>query len=116
MNGDYAGMRFGGTGNVRWVGCSRVDIGSRGPVTSDEPCGLAVQLEIEDDRGGVERGKDALRAIERQWRFGGAYVDDMGRRREAFNVMLSMPRGAYPQAELSRPWSSRRSNSPTTSA
>ena len=34
-----------------------------------------------------------LKDIERQWRYGGAYIDDVGNRREAFNVMLSMPKG-----------------------
>lgn len=54
------------------------------------------RLPIEDDRGVVEEGRDALRDIERQWRFGGAYIGDEGHRREAFNVMLSMPRGTDP--------------------
>ena len=54
------------------------------------------RLAIEDDRGTVEQGKDAVKDIERQWRYGGAYVDDVGHRREAFNVMLSMPRGTDP--------------------
>jgi hypothetical protein len=54
------------------------------------------RLEIEDDRGVVEQGSDALRDIERQWRFGGAYIDDVGHRREAFNIMLSMPKGTNP--------------------
>ncbi len=58
------------------------------------------RLEIEDDRGVVEQGRDALRDIERQWRFGGAYIDDVGHRREAFNVMLSMPKGTDPQILL----------------
>jgi len=53
---------------------------------------------FEDDRGGVEQGKDALKEIERQWRFGGAYIGDAVPRREAFNVMLSMPRGTDPLA------------------
>src|ERR1039458_4008931 len=57
-------------------------------------------LEIEDDRGVVERGKDTLLDIERQWQFGGARIDDVGNRREAFNVMLSMPRGTDPQTVL----------------
>ena len=57
-------------------------------------------LEIEDDRGVVERGKDTLLDIERQWQFGGARIDDVGHRREAFNVMLSMPRGTDPQTVL----------------
>lgn len=54
------------------------------------------RLDIEDDRGVVERGKDALREIERQWQFGGSYIAAEGHRREAFNVMLSMPRGTDP--------------------
>ena len=56
------------------------------------------RLEIEDDRGAVEHGKEALHDIERQWRFGGAYIGDLGQRREAFNVMLSMPRGTDPES------------------
>jgi hypothetical protein len=55
------------------------------------------RLEIEDDRGVVEQGKDALKGIERQWQYGGARIDDVGHRREAFNIMLSMPRGTDPQ-------------------
>jgi len=54
------------------------------------------QLEIEDDRGVVERGRETLKDIERQWQYGGAYIDDVGHRREAFNVMLSMPKGTNP--------------------
>jgi len=54
------------------------------------------RLDIEDDRGAVEQGKDAVKEIERQWQFGGAYVGEEGHRREAFNVMLSMPRGTNP--------------------
>ena len=37
-----------------------------------------------------------MKDIERQWQFGGAYIDEEGHRREAFNVMLSMPRGTDP--------------------
>jgi len=54
------------------------------------------QLDIEDDRGVVERGKDAVRDIERQWQFGGPYIGEEGHRREAFNIMLSIPRGTDP--------------------
>jgi hypothetical protein len=54
------------------------------------------RLDIEDDRGVVERGKDAVREIERQWQFGGAHIGQEGHRREAFNIMLSMPRGTDP--------------------
>jgi hypothetical protein len=58
------------------------------------------RLPFEDDRGVVEHGKDALKEIERQWRFGGAQIDDVGYRREAFNIMLSMPRGTDPLVVL----------------
>jgi hypothetical protein len=54
------------------------------------------RLDIEDDRGVVERGKDAVREIERQWQLGGARIEREGHRREAFNIMLSMPRGTNP--------------------
>ena len=54
------------------------------------------RLDIEDDRGAVEQGKGAVKEIERQWQFGGAYIGEEGHRREAFNVMLSMPRGTNP--------------------
>jgi hypothetical protein len=55
------------------------------------------RLDIEDDRDVVERGKEALKGIERQWQYGGAYIGEESHRREAFNVMLSMPRGTDPR-------------------
>jgi hypothetical protein len=54
------------------------------------------QLEIEDDRGNVQRGKEALHDLVEQWRYGGTPIDEIGHRREAFNIMLSMPRGTDP--------------------
>ena len=62
------------------------------------------RLDIEDDRGAVERGKEALHEIERQWRVGGAQIDAVSPRREAFNVILSMPRGTDP---LTVQWAAR---------
>jgi hypothetical protein len=58
------------------------------------------RLDIEDDRGVVERGKDAVSEIERQWEYGGARIERDGHRREAFNIMLSMPRGTDPLTVL----------------
>ena len=58
------------------------------------------RLEIEDDRGVVEQGRDALKETERQWQYGGACIDDVGYRREAFNVLLSMPNGTDPTVVL----------------
>ena len=57
------------------------------------------RLEIEDQRGETMRGKDTLRDLADEWRFGGSLIPDdaePGRRREAFNIMLSMPRGTDP--------------------
>jgi len=59
------------------------------------------RLDIEDERGDTVRGKDALRELADDWRFGGSLIDDVaepGHRREAFNIMLSMPRGTDPLA------------------
>ncbi len=53
----------------------------------------AGRLPIEDDRGAVREGKEALRAIADQWRLGGTRIPEVSERREAFNSMLSMPAG-----------------------
>ena len=58
------------------------------------------RLKIEDDRGVVHRDKEALRDLIDQWRHGGALIPEEGHRREAFNVMLSMPRGTDPSIVL----------------
>lgn len=54
------------------------------------------RLEIEDERGETTRGKDALHELTDDWRFGGSLIEDVSDRREAFNIMLSMPRGIDP--------------------
>ena len=54
------------------------------------------RLEIEDERGETMRGKDTLRELADDWRFGGSLIEDTSDRREAFNIMLSMPRGTDP--------------------
>lgn len=54
------------------------------------------RLDIEDDRGEVLRGKGDLRGLADDWRLGGTPIEDIGFRREAFNIMLSMPRGVDP--------------------
>jgi hypothetical protein len=57
------------------------------------------RLDIEDERGETLRGKDSLQDIADDWRFGGSFIQDIaepGQRREAFNIMLSMPRGTDP--------------------
>ena len=54
------------------------------------------RLGIEDDRGVVRDGKEALHDLVEQWRHSGSLIDDVGHRREAFNIMLSMPHGTDP--------------------
>ena len=55
------------------------------------------RLEIEDDRGVVREGKEAVHDLVEQWRYGGSLIDEVGHRREAFNIMLSMPHGTNVQ-------------------
>ena len=52
------------------------------------------RLDIEDENGTKLRGQNAVRELAEDWRFGGTLIDDIGYRREAFNIMLSMPRGS----------------------
>ncbi|MGY0193520.1 relaxase/mobilization nuclease domain-containing protein [Leptothrix sp. BB-4] len=51
------------------------------------------QLTIEDDRGVEREGREALQDVVTQWRLGGTRIPDRSERREAFNIMLSMPTG-----------------------
>jgi hypothetical protein len=62
------------------------------------------RLEIEDERGQTMRGKEALRELADDWRYGGSLIEDTTERREALNIMLSMPRGTDP---LSVQWAAR---------
>ncbi len=56
------------------------------------------RLPFEDDRGEVRQGLEALRDLADQWRCGGARIPERSERREAFNIMLSMPAGTNPEA------------------
>ncbi|HEY9105906.1 MAG TPA: hypothetical protein VIN58_04450 [Roseateles sp.] len=42
------------------------------------------RLDIEDDREVVRNGKEAVRDLVDQWRYGGSRIDDEDHRREAF--------------------------------
>lgn len=55
------------------------------------------RLPFEDDRGEVRQGGEALRDLADQWRCGGARIPERSERREAFNIMLSMPAGTNPE-------------------
>ncbi|MDP3808791.1 relaxase/mobilization nuclease domain-containing protein [Hydrogenophaga sp.] len=54
------------------------------------------RLDIETEQGDTVRGKSAVHELGEDWRYGGSLIGDEGYRREAFNIMLSMPRGTDP--------------------
>jgi hypothetical protein len=51
------------------------------------------RLPIEDDRGLTHEGREPLHDLVDQWRLGGSRIPERSGRREAFNIMLSMPAG-----------------------
>jgi hypothetical protein len=58
------------------------------------------QLRMEDDRGVVREGKEAMHDLAEQWRVSGSLIPETSHRREAFNIMLSMPHGTDAQTVL----------------
>jgi hypothetical protein len=65
------------------------------------------KLVIEDQRGEAMQGRDTLRDLADEWQFGGSRIPEVaepGHRREAFNLMLSMPRSTDPASVL---WAAR---------
>ena len=64
----------------------------------DEAGGKGKTLEIEDERGEKIQGRDGLVQLADEWRVAGAYIDDDSPRREALNIIFSMPAGTPPAA------------------
>ncbi len=58
------------------------------------------RLDVEDENGTKLQGRGAVHELAEDWRFGGSYIGDESPRREAFNIMLSMPRGTDAQIVL----------------
>jgi hypothetical protein len=58
------------------------------------------RLDLEDELGSVERGRGAVRDVAEDWRLGGSPIAETSDRREAFNIMLSMPFGTDPLTVL----------------
>jgi len=56
------------------------------------------RLQSETDTGEIMEGKDAVRELAEEWRVGGTLIDADSPRRDALNVVLSMPRGTDPLA------------------
>jgi hypothetical protein len=55
------------------------------------------RLAMQNERGELVSGQDAVRDVAEEWRYGGSFLDDYSPRREAYNIMLSMPRGTDPK-------------------
>ena len=55
------------------------------------------RLDIEDERGVETNGKEAVQDQVERWRYGGSFIEEISYRREAFNIMLSMPAGTDPK-------------------
>jgi hypothetical protein len=64
----------------------------------EEAGGKGKTLEIEDERGEKIQGRAGLVQLTDEWRFAGAYIDDDSPRREAVNIIFSMPAGTPPEA------------------
>jgi hypothetical protein len=58
------------------------------------------RLQMEDDRGVTREGREAVAEVAEQWRYAGSLIPQQSERREAFNIVLSMPRGTDPQFVL----------------
>ena len=69
-----------------------------GRLGKDEAGGKGQTLEIEDERGEKIQGRAGLAQLTDEWRVAGAYIDDTSSRREAFNIIFSMPAGTPPEA------------------
>ena len=85
----------GGGRGMKAIGAHFRYIGRQG---KEESGGKGKTLEIEDERGEKIQGRDGLVQLADEWRVAGAYIDDDSPRREAFNVIFSMPAGTPPEA------------------
>lgn len=58
------------------------------------------KLDMEDDRGELRAGRDSLRDLVIQWRYGGSLIEDVSHRREAFNILFALPGSTSAQVVL----------------
>jgi len=57
--------------------------------------GRGESLELEDENGDKIAGAQAIKDLHFEWRHAGSYVPDDTKRREACNIVLSMPAGTH---------------------
>ena len=60
--------------------------------------GPGQSFELEDENGNLYAGAEGIYELARDWQVAGAYIDDTSHRREAHNIILSMPEGTPPEA------------------
>jgi hypothetical protein len=58
------------------------------------------QLELENERGEKIGGKEGLRELRDDWKIGGTEIPERSPRREAYNIILSMPPGTADAADV----------------
>jgi len=54
------------------------------------------KLEIEDQEGNIISGRDELSDLHNEWVYGGFQIAEESNNREAFSIILSMPKGTEP--------------------
>ena len=59
----------------------------------NEVGGKGQTLDMEDENGDKLRGADAVKDLQYDWQIAGGYIPEESNRREAFNMILSMPEG-----------------------
>jgi len=66
----------------------------------EEVGGRGKSLELEDQDGEKISGTQEIKALQHDWRVSGSFVEETSQRREAFNIVLSMPSGTPPEHVL----------------
>lgn len=59
--------------------------------------GKGQTLDVEDESGHVLSGASAIKELTEDWQVAGSYIPEESTRREAFNIVLSMPNGTIPE-------------------
>lgn len=81
------------TGGGKGMGAIKAHMRYISRLGKDEAGGKGQTIELEDERGNVIKGREGLTNLADDWRLAGGYIPEDSRRREAFNIILSMPEG-----------------------
>lgn len=81
------------TGGGKGMGAIKAHMRYISRLGKEEAGGNGKTIELEDERGNIIKGKEGLANLADDWRLAGGYIPEDSRRREAFNIILSMPEG-----------------------